>query len=50
MMGELPGSSKSKSGSSEKGLEDIEANATTDFFLQMGEKKGVQIKIGRVTY
>lgn len=50
MIGELPGSSKSKSKSSEKGLEDIEANATTDFFLQMGEKKGVQIKIGRVTY
>ena len=43
-------SGKSKSSSSEKGLDDIEANAATDFFLQMGEKKGVQIKIGRVLY
>ena len=51
MMGELPGSSKDKSGSSSgKGLDDIDANAATDFFLQMGEKKGVQIKIGRVLY
>lgn len=51
LMGELPGSSKDKSGSSSgKGLDDIEANAATDFFLQMGEKKGVQIKIGRVLY
>lgn len=48
LTGEL--SRKSKSGSSEKGLDDIEANAATDFFLQMGEKKGVQIKIGRVNY
>jgi len=33
-MGELPGSSKDKSESSSgKGLDDIEANAATDFFL-----------------
>lgn len=40
---------KKESGSS-KGLTDVESSAAMDFFLQMGEKQGVQIKIGRVLY